>query len=466
MKTLLLNLPRNLDNKYDYDQVAQPLGLACISSYMKANNLDVTLFDAHAHHLSRKPLLKYVVSEKPDILGLSVMTFHLPTIISFLKDLKSILPEICVVLGGPHVNAIPEETLNSVAEADIAVIGEGECTMVDLVTTLKNDQDLTGVKGIVFRTDTNITRTPQREYIENLSELPYLDWESLPIEKYWDVFTSKKNYARIFASRGCPFNCTFCGASKILGKKIRKRSPKHIVGELKYLYDKFKVREVLFNDSTFNIDNDWVQEICEGIIRMKRPLIWRCNVRADMVKSETIKLMKKSGCVKVIMGVESADEEMLKSMRKGESLEQIKKGIDILKECEMPSDHGFIIGMPGDTVQAISRSIEFAKSIRASVVTFSLATPLPGTTFYEKAKQEGMVVSDWTKFDFFGVPYTPKGMTKEQLQSLYRKAVKEFYLRPAYLWGRLKEMRSFINLKINLWYAFRILLRFLGSFKS
>src|SRR3989338_2521914 len=247
MKLLLLNLPKNIDNRFDYDQVAQPLGIACISSYAKSNGFDVELFDAHAYHFTRRKILKHVVESNPDIIGLSVMTYQLPTIISFLRDLKLVLPAIKVVLGGPHVNVEYESILISCKEADVIVRGEGECTIVELIDALKNGYSLTDIKGIVYRSEGRIKVNQQREFIQDINKLPYPDWDSLQMNRYWDVFTTKKNYARVFASRGCPYSCTFCSAPEVMGRKIRKRNAEHITGELKLLYDKFDVREVLFN---------------------------------------------------------------------------------------------------------------------------------------------------------------------------------------------------------------------------
>ncbi|MBF0439232.1 MAG: cobalamin-dependent protein [Magnetococcales bacterium] len=459
MKLLLINLPKNLDNRYDYDLVIQPLGLACIASFLQSKGFDTVLYDANAYHLVRSEILQYIDQIGPDMIGISVMTYQLPIVVSFLRDLKRRNSHLLVVLGGPHVSAEPQSTMECCMDVDYVVTGEGEYTMLELLTLLKQGGNLDAVKGIGYRHENNIIINPHREMIKDLNELPYADWSSLPMEKYWDVFTTRKNYARIFASRGCPYKCTFCDAPRIMGNKLRKRTPENIIGEITLLYDKYNVREFLFNDSTLNIDNKWLVSLCEEILKMGRPIIWRCNVRADRLQKDILHLMKRSGCVKVIMGIESADDAMLRSMQKGESLDDIRRGMQILKEVGMPSDHGFIIGMPGDTVESIHRSIHFAREIDASVVTFSLATPFPGTAFYEQAKQEGMVVNDWAKFDFFGIPYVPQGMTKEQLQECYRLAVKEFYLRPKYLWHRLLEMRSFTNLRINLWFAFRILQR-------
>ncbi len=467
MKTLLLNLPKNLDNPYDYDQAAQPIGLASISAFLKQHGCDVTLFDAHAHHLVRNEIFVYIKRVKPDIIGLSVMTYQLPVIISFIRDLKKQMPKIIIVAGGPHITAEYESTLRICSDVDIAVCGEGEITMFELVQALEKIQPqslksaplLDSVKGIAYRKQGIIKSTEPRQLIQDINSLPYPDWGALPIEKYWDVFTTRKNYVRIIASRGCPYSCTFCGAHITMGRKVRKRSPEHIIGELTMLYDKYNVREFLFNDSTFNIDNEWVSQICEKIIEMKRPMIWRCNIRADRIDKKTLLLMKKSGCVKVIMGIESGDEQMLKNMRKGETLEQIKNALNLLKEVNISSDHGFILGMPGETKESMKKTINFAKKINSSVVTFSLATPFPGTQFYKQAKEEGLKIDDWSKFDFYGIPYVPKGLTRKELLKYYGQAVKTFYFRPSYLLKRLFEMQSWLNLKINIWYAFRIIQR-------
>ncbi|MBF0118036.1 MAG: cobalamin-dependent protein [Desulfobacterales bacterium] len=460
MKTLLLNLPKNIDNCFDYDQVAQPIGLAMISAAMKHEFLDVVLFDAHAYHLKRKEILHLIRNEQADIIGFSVMSYQYPQVISLVKDIKRIFPKIIVVLGGPHIGADYSAVMRKNPEIDIAVRGEGEYIMPQIVKSLSEGYSLKGVKGIAFKKDSEIIITEQPEYIFDLDALPYPDWESLPVKRYWDVFTTRKNYARILGTRGCPYQCSFCGAHIIMGKKYRKRSPMHVIGELKMLYDYYHVREILFNDSTFNIDNEWVSEICEGIIKMGHPIIWRCNVRADRLDKEILKLMKRSGCVKVVMGVESGDENVLKLMNKGENLEQIYKGMEMLKELKMPSDHGFILGMPGETINSLKNTINLACSVKSGIVTFSLATPFPGTQLYAYAqKEEGFSVEDWSKFDFFGAPYITKSLSKEQLLFYYRQALKKIYLRPMYLIRRLLEIKSFINLKIHLWYTFRIIKR-------
>jgi len=459
MKTLLLNLPKNIDDRWDFDQIIQPYGLACISSFMKQNGLDVELFDAGPYRMTRKQIIRHVIQSEADILGLSVMTYALPVIASFIRDLKEVLPSITIVVGGPHIFSETESTMRHHPEVDICCTSEGEEVMVDLVDALQKGRDLAEVKGISYRKDGLVITNPARGFLKDLDAYPFADWDALPMDKYWDVFTTKQNYARFMGSRGCPYACTFCDAPRVMGKKLRRRSPESIVGELTYLYDKFNVREFLFGDSTLNVNRNWLNEVCEGLINMDRPMIWRASLRADRLEREQLLLMKRAGCAKIVMGIESGDEDALIRMKKGETLDEIKKGLEVLKTVDIESSHGFVLGMPGDTVQSIRNTIQFAKEIDTAMCSFSLATPFPGTEFHEQAQEEGVEIDDWSKFDFYGVPYVPQGMTEKELRDLYKECVRTFYFRPKYLWARVKGLKSWTNFKIQLWYAFRIFIR-------
>lgn len=291
----------------------------------------------------------------------------------------------------------------------------------------------------------------------DLDSLPYADWDSLPMDKYFAQVSAKKNYVKFFGSRGCPFQCIFCAAPLIMGRKLRKRSPENIVGELILLYDKFSVRDVGFGDSTLNVDNKWLTSLCKEIIKMNRPIIWRCNVRGRGVNKEVAQLMKKSGCVHVTMGIESGDPEMLKAMKKGETLHDFRKAIKVFHDLDIPLVNSFIIGLPGETEESIKRTLEFAKEIKTSVAGFNIAVPFPGTEFYEIAKKEGVMVDDWTKFNVTEVSYIPKGMTQKPLQDAFRWVSKKYYLRLMYLFQTLMGVKSFLNLKIFLRAGFRVL---------
>lgn len=459
MKILLLNLPKNPDNIYDYEQVIQPIGLAYISSFLKFRGKNVVLKDAQPERMKRIEIIRFVASQKPDLLGLSAMTYNVPIVASLIPQLKAYLPDLKVVLGGPHASAEPLKTLEQIPDLDFIVQGEGESTLDELCDAIMGNHTYRGVKGIGFRENGHLIINQRRDPIPDLDKLPFPDWGAFPMEKYWDGYTTRNNYARIFGSRGCPFHCSFCGVQTIFGKGIRYRSPENIVQEVEYLYDAHNVRELLIGDSTFNTDRNWVREICEGILDTKKKIIWRASIRAGLVDKETASLMKKAGCQAVVLGVESADEEMLRSMNKGQRISEIQKGIDILNEVGLESHHHYIIGLPGDTVESIEKSIEFAKKNSLASASFFFATPLPGTRFFDRAKEEGLKIDDWTRLHNYTISYVPQGMTKDELNACYRKAVKTFYLRPSYLFRRLSHIHSLVSLKIHMRYFFRILLR-------
>jgi radical SAM superfamily enzyme YgiQ (UPF0313 family) len=456
LKTLLLNIPLNMEDVRDYSGVLQPAGLSAISAFLKQQGCDVVFYDAFAHHLNRQQIIDYVCALKPDLLGVSLFTNHLPQALPLLAELKRLLPELVTLVGGAHPSSAYGNLLELYPEIDIAVIGEGEYALLEVIECLENHRSLETVQGISYRYAGQVKTNSPRPFIDDLDQLPYSDWAALPMEKYWEIWTVKKNYAHMILSRGCPFGCTFCGAKEALGRKTRKRSPQHILGEIELLYDRYDVRNILFGDSTLNMDGDWLKEICAGLQNRKGKIIWNCNLRADLLTAEQARQLKRSGCHRVFLGVESADNRMLKRMQKGESIEKVEQGIRYLQEAGINPDMGFIFGMPGETEESMQKTIEFAKRYPQSVCAFTLAAPFPGTPFYEEARQSGLVIDDWSKFDIYSVAYVPDGLTKQQLQDYYRQAVKSTYLRPSFMLSQLLQVRSLISLGINMRFAWRI----------
>jgi len=465
IRTLLLRLPQNLDNVHEVTNILHPYSLAIISGFLKSHNKNITLYDAAVYRLERESILEYVIKLKPQILGLSIMSQHLHSTLEFLRDIKKLMPEVVVIVGGPHVCADHKNLIDNHKEINIAVTGEGEHTMLELIDSIQNKSVLDNIKGITYRANGVVKTTPFREYISDLDSLPFADWGALPMEKYSDAITVKKNYGGIMASRGCPYSCTFCGAKSALGVKARRRSPENILKEINLLYDKYNVRQILFHDSTFNLDNQWVSEICEGILSMNKPLIWGCNLRTERLDTEVLNLMKKSGCLRVFVGVESADNEVLKKMKKGTTIERIEEGIRLLEKTGLTTDCGFILGMPGETEESIKKTIKFAKTIKKGICTFSLASPFPGSEFYEIAEKEGLNVKDWSKHDLYTLAYVPKGLTKEKLESYYKLAVRSFYLRFSFILNQILQIRSLRNFKAFFNAAYSIFFKRFVSFK-
>ncbi len=462
MKILLLNLPVNINDPSDFDTLRAPYGLAMISAVLKRDNWDVDLVDAQALKIGKEELVNLIKKTQPDMIGMTSFTFQLADLVSFADLTKTYLPDTKIILGGPHVSAEPDSTLKNHNNIDYIVIGEGENIMTRLVSCLNNGESIEQIEGLAFRKDGNIVVNANPQLVKDLDSLPYADWDSLPMDKYWDSLTVSKKYGMLIATRGCPYSCTFCAASVTQGYAIRKRSPGHFVGELKLLNEKFGIKEFNFCDSTFNFDNKYVVDVCNEIQRLNLSIKWRCTVRADRLDRETIRVMKKSGCLGVLMGIESADPAVLKLMKKGETIDKIKAGVKLLKEEKMPCDASFVLGLPGDTSATIDMTIQLAKEVSQvpkNLVGFTLASPFPGTELYKQAKKEGLSIQDWSRLDKYQISYVPKSMSKIELEQCYKKAIREIYLDPLFLIRRFLNIRSFTQLAINFRYGLRVIMR-------
>ncbi|MBI5558960.1 MAG: radical SAM protein [Deltaproteobacteria bacterium] len=465
LRTLLINLPEDIHEVHYNNHILQPYGLGMISSYLKQCGRDVVLHDACAHATKRKQLLRYIEEEAPNVLGITTMTHGIQQVADLLADAKKVLPGVTTVVGGPHPSAEYQSLLADHESIDIAVRGEGEYTMEALIDSLQRGGDLTEVQGLAFRKGEELVVTPARPPIADIDSLPFSDWTSFPMDKYWCGWTIRKNYASILFSRGCPFSCTFCAHDTVLGRNQRKRSPELIIEELKLLYDKFGVRQLRVDDSAL-IDRKWIQEICEGMLRMGRPLLWGCNVRSTLIDKELLLLMKKSGLVRLNFGIESADNRMLKAMKKGQTIEEAEAGIRLINEVGIVACYTFIVGLPGETEESLRKTVDFSRKLEKCFNTFHIATPYPGTEFYETAKKEGLMVKNWANFDLYKIAYVPKGLTKEILLHHYKRSLTKNLFKPSFILWNITLTESWINFKIRLRFAFHVVTRFLKAKKS
>jgi anaerobic magnesium-protoporphyrin IX monomethyl ester cyclase len=459
MKLLLLNLPHDLDDPDNCDSLVQPYGIVVLSSFMKSKGWDTTLYDAHAHGKNGDEIIEYIVDLNPDFIGLTVYTCHLPQIISFLKTVKKQLPNISTVLGGPHPSTNEYKSLLEQNPCvDYCILGEGELTLHELLKNRQKGNSLDSVKGLAYREGSEVKYAGNRPFIHNLDELPFGDWESLPMDNYWAVACEKKNLVNVLFSRGCVGRCSFCAARVTLGGVTRSRSPESIIKEIAHLYENHHARELAINDATFNTDNEWAAEVSRKIIEYgKKDLVWTCNLRADNMDLETLKLMKDSGLTSVFIGVESGDDAILASIKKGTTVAMIRTALAMLDEVDIKVYCGFILGLPGETPESIERTLKFSKELKKYSVAFSIATPFPGTALYRKAQDEGFQVEDWAHFDYHGIPYVTKGLTREQLSSYYNKIVLRYYLSTPFLVRQIKQLRSWMQFKKTLRLGLRIL---------
>lgn len=451
MKVVLVNPPLTRDEQCaslrEVANVLPPLGMGYIAAVLEKNNFEVKIVDCRPFNISVQKLVTILKKENPDIIGFTATVLSIKHATEAAKAIRKELPDCKIILGGAHITSLPQETMQN-GGFDIGVIGEGEYTFLDLAKN--NFKNLDRIKGIIYMKGDKWKMTEPRPFIQNLDELPFPARHLYPpLSKYTPVPASYKKLplGHIITSRGCPFQCIFCDR-KVFGNRFRAHSPKRVVDEIEHVLKVHGAREIKFFDDTFTMDPKRVVEICDEIKRRKLDFSWSCLTRVDRVSKSILQKMKSAGCWQVAYGLESGDQRILNIMKKGITLEQSRNAVKWGKEAGLNIRVFFVIGMPGETLQSIRRTVAFAKSLDVDVVTFYTVTVYPGNELYQIAKKEGTVLhEDYEEYNPLidgesRIAYVPKGMTAEQLKQAIIRAHKEFYLRPEYILKQFVSIRS------------------------
>lgn len=454
MKVLLINPPWSIKEQYTKGlyragALVPPLGLAYIAAVLEANGYAVEILDCIAQQITQDSLGAEMESRKPDVVGITCLTPMALRSMGAAKIAKEAVPDSVVVMGGAHPSVLPAETLRN-EFVDIVVVGEGEYTMLELVRCIEAKGDLKQVPGIVFQENGRLIETPSRPF-NDLDSLPFPARHLLPMKSYHPTVA---NYRRLpchtmITSRGCPFNCTYCSNS-IFGRRYRASGPENVVKEMEHLISEHGAKEILFWDDVFTLNRRRTQRICELILERGLNIPWTCESRVDCVTEDLLTQMRKAGCWQIGYGVESGDQAVLDTIKKGITLEQVEKAFKWTKEAGINARAYLMIGLPGETKEQVLKTIDFTKRLSADIAQFCIATPYPGTELFEIAKNDGTLKTvDWSRYLL--IPdepvYVTKDLSVEDLQFLLKKAYKEFYLRPSYILKRLLKTRSFSDIR-------------------
>ena len=456
MKVLLIYPPdETAESKYVFD-IFQPLGLAYIAAILEEAEYEVRIIDACTESLSRDQILRRVLSFNPQIVGLSGTTFDFGFMKQLAKEIKS-QGDYTVVVGGPHVSALPEEAMQEKC-FDYGVIGEGERTVVELIDAISegSKKKIANVRGIIFYNGSKIVRTPPRAYIEDLDTLPFPARHLLPpITKY--RYTSYKYLptATIVTTRGCPYQCTFCDQG-VFGNKFRTRSVTNIVDEIETLVEQYGVRGINILDDLFTLTSDRVIAFCHELISRKLKIAWTCLNRADRVNIEMLKIMKKAGCWQICYGIESGNQMVLNTVNKDETLETIAKAVQLTHESKINVWGLFMIGLPGETEASIRDTIQFAKRLPFDRAQLFITQPFPGSELYKTALAEGKIARDveYHYYHNFRFPeklaYIPDGLSLEIIKKSRKEFYRAVYLQPSRLVKIIIDYRRYKRVSFRL----------------
>jgi len=440
---LVGNNPPLIDEERGYNP---PLGLLYIAAYLgKHSDHKVEVLDTQVEKMGYDELEAAVAEKKPDVVGITTMTFTLIDAIKTVQIVKRVDKGIRVVLGGPHVHLYPNETID-LPGVDYLVLGEGEVAFAQLIESLDDTERLEKMIGLIFKVNGSVVNTGIRDMIDNLDELPFPARHLTPYWRYSSLLAKRMPITTMFTSRGCPYRCAFCDRPH-LGKKFRARSAGNVVDEMEECVN-IGIHEFLIYDDTFTIDRQRVFDICDEIIRRKLDIGWDIRARVDTGTKDMLKRLREANCERIHYGVEAGTDRILKVLRKGITLEQARNALKMTKEVGISTLAYFMIGSPTETREEILQTIEFAQELDPDFVHITILTPFPATPIYRKGLEEGVFESDfWREFatsptQGFEPEYWEENLSREELLELVAYAYKSFYARPRYVIKELAQVRS------------------------
>ncbi len=374
-----------------------PLGLAYLAAVLERAGFEVKILDYVVYPYSRESLAESLNSFSPGLVGITAVTMTFDHAAQIVRDIKSIDKTVVTVMGGPHVSMCARETMSALPELDIVAIGEGEQTIVELAHSIARDGRYDSVRGIVYRENGRMHVTPARENPVDVKSLPIPARHLLPLGRY----KALNMPVSMTTSRGCPFKCIFCVGRKMVGSRVRYRAPVSVVDEMEYLKG-LDFPQVNIADDLFTASKNHCFGVCDEIEARGLDLKWSSFARVDLVSYELLKKMKDAGCVAVSFGVETANPRILKTIRKGITIEQVEAAVSACADAGVLPHLSFILGLPGETPETIEETRTFGEKLKAMGASygFHLLAPFPGTEIRERAQELGIriLTNDWREY--------------------------------------------------------------------
>ena len=368
-----------------------PLNLALLASFVRdRGQYDCCIVDFEIKEASTPgEMAEIVLAESPKYICITTLTPRYPTVIRMAEEIKRLAPTATIIVGGPHVTGLPQNALYD--SISYGIIGEGEEALLELLDTLEEGSDVSGIKNLIYRQNEQVAVNEPRPFIKNLDALPLPAWDLMDFEEYMDPAYFEGSHLAIFSERGCPYDCSFC-ASRVTWKgKLRSRSVDNVMDEIRHIVKVLGINNLMFWDDTFAANRKRAIAICNRIIEEKLNIKYTVQIRADSVTEELAIALRDSGCAFAAIGVESGNEIILSRIGKKETKAQFENAVAIMKKVGLPSIASYIIGLPGDTHETIEETIDFAFKLDADQSKFMILAPYPGTRVYDLAVQKGLV---------------------------------------------------------------------------
>jgi len=442
-KIIFFNHPLIFEESKDIFEMQEKFiryGILSLATYLKSKGHSVKVIDQYqsVNEETVDDIKNKLIKFNPDFIAVPSFTTEIYNADKTAAFVKKILgKKIKVIIGGPHISALPDETMDKFANFDIGVIGEGELTLEEIV----KGKRLANIEGIIYRKDNGeIIQNQPREKLIDINKLPSPKYEFFDLEKYiqpvYSGFLRQKRKILVLpleTTRGCPFSCKFC--FRTVGRQVRLKDPKKVVKETKELIKKYMIDRVDIIDGTFGISKEHALEICKLFKKegLNRKIRWSVMCRANTLDEEIAKALKIAGCFYIGIGVEAGSDSVLQKSGKGITTKQIKDVITSAQKQGIEVHSYFILGLPYETEKDIKETAEFAKSLPVVGANFAILVPFPGTEIYSLAKSKKMgyrlATNDYRLFGKQdGSALVNKNLSYKKLKELQRYCYKKFYL--------------------------------------
>lgn len=453
MKILLIqpntqNIVANLLPDYVSREVGvyPPLGLMYLAaSIEKHTDFEVEILDCILLKPTEEDFINIIQNKKPHMVGISATTVNLVDVVNLANTVRLIDNSIHICIGGPHTSTYPMETINMPC-VDSLVYGEGEQTIIELTKALAKNQSLEGIKGLIFK-DKNgaVKNNGPRPYIENLDTIEIPARHKVDHTNYKSIIGQKHIFTTALSSRGCPFNCIYCYHA--FGKAYRKHSVSYMMQEIHRCIE-LGIKEIWYFDDNFSIDKKRTLAFCDTLINENCGITWHMRTRIDLLNRELAEKLRKAGCKRISIGIESGEQKVIDTLRKEIDLSTVKEKIRMLKKLGVEVYLDFMIGSPGEKREDVLKTIAFAIELDPDYVQFAITTPYPATDLYKYVFDKKLADKDYWK-EFAEKPYKSfktglvnENMSREELLHLMDRAYRNFYFRPKYIVRRLLDIKS------------------------
>ncbi len=442
---ILLTKPDNLS-----DHIQPSLGLAYLAAQLRRDH-HVDIYDCIKEKASAEQVANVAQAFGADVVGVQCYSFDVPKVRDILRAVKKRCPQTITVIGGAHVTSDPVGALGDFGNlCDYGFSGEAEVHFPEMMRAVERGETcFPSIPGAVWREEGRV-RFNAPTLVQDLDALGMPAFDLMRPDTYPEsqqgAFYEKFPICPIVTTRGCPYNCKFCAAPSLSGRKLRHHSVEYVCQMIWLLYHRYGIREFHILDDNFTMNIKYAKAVLRAIIDMHLDITLAMpnGIRMDCVDDELLQLMKACGVYIVSVAVESGNDHILKAMRKRTTTEQIEANIARIRRQGLDVAGFFILGYPGETRETVLVTIRFARRLDIQRAQFMTFVPLPGTPVFEELVESGEINAvAWDDTNFRHAPYAPLGMTRAELLALKRWAFLSFFLRPGILISHIRAIRSY-----------------------